>query len=529
MHCSPSRLLLLLPAMVVAGVSLATAQSFTTDPAVRLLGNDFSYQRWYDDTVTVPVILTGSGCSATKMSPVFGSYAMASLGDTLYLGLGGKPSSWPAGGVLASFTPSVGVLRRVMTLDEEGVGTVEAANGRIYMPGSDPALGDGWELGNIYVHDTRYRESIKRRTIANGLHAGTLHIDASGAIMTAVHGPTMRLMRSTDDGRTWSVRHETVAGTAILPLPGGGYDTVPNWNNSVFGILGPQSQSARLVATTAAYPNVNLPDYVPSKLRQSTDGGVTWSNLGDTTAYVVHAFLWGGRVVTTNLALDSVIVTTIASGAVARYRLPSAVSGVAAKPMAADSSGFLYYAARNGKILRTKNFTVWDSVTSTRRDSVVSLYYWPHRRWLVFSQTLRGSGSIWRLDLCSLNALPSNTYTAAATPATIPAGGSATLSTTLPNAATDADYTLQWQRSSGGPFSIFVDIPGATSPTLGVQPTSTTTYRARFASYCNTVFSTTATVTVTSDGGGDLGMSRAAAGSTFADIAPAWQTLDAVK
>src|SRR5207248_2558249 len=77
---------------------------------------------------------------------------------------------------------------------------------------------------------------------------------------------------------------------------------------------------------------------------------------------------------------------------------------------------------------------------------------------------------------------------------TVCAGGTASFTATATSNA--SDHTVQWQVSTGGPFS---DIPGATSTTLSFTAVSGDNgkqYRAVFTNSCGTATSNAATLTV---------------------------------
>lgn len=63
-----------------------------------------------------------------------------------------------------------GILTHLLNLDEQGAHDIHHHHtGEIVVVGSDPANGDGWQFGNLYV--CKNGVWSKKRTIPNGLHA----------------------------------------------------------------------------------------------------------------------------------------------------------------------------------------------------------------------------------------------------------------------------------------------------------------------------------------------------------------------
>lgn len=83
-----------------------------------------------------------------------GPYVMRAVGDALYLGFSAAvPTHDHNGALLASYRPNGG-LALIAPLDEQDVNRIKRMGTRLLIPGYDPANGDGWDAGNLYIYDT---------------------------------------------------------------------------------------------------------------------------------------------------------------------------------------------------------------------------------------------------------------------------------------------------------------------------------------------------------------------------------------
>lgn len=94
-------------------------------------------------------------------------YTTCELNGYLYLGLSNQVTA-SAGAIIARLAPD-GELTFETRLDEEGVASMVARDGRLHIVGADAAFGDDWSFGNVYVRDTDGAWT-KRRTVPNAMH-----------------------------------------------------------------------------------------------------------------------------------------------------------------------------------------------------------------------------------------------------------------------------------------------------------------------------------------------------------------------
>ena len=91
--------------------------------------------------------------------------------------------------------------RPAAPVDEESIDRYCVIDEDLYIPGTDPCCGDGWDFGNFYRNDgTGW---VKKRTIPTGLHAFDM-LRFQGRLFVAT-GPNdgKALKASDDDGETW--------------------------------------------------------------------------------------------------------------------------------------------------------------------------------------------------------------------------------------------------------------------------------------------------------------------------------------
>ncbi len=307
----------------------------------------------------------------------FGAYALAPLGDQLYLGLGTGAPGADSGALLARL--DAGGLAAVAALPEAGFLDLTVSGGRLYIPGVDP-LAD-WTLGNLYIYDPARGQLTQRRTLPQTIHAfGVDHDPLTGRLSVAV-------ARHLGDNATW----------------GGGvytsWDAGATWTLAADPALGATRTYDVLTVSGAQFAVANTADvtcrlaYQP-RPRPGTPAG-TWAQfpypLGCTARLMpelsgrgVLALSHDGRLA--HAADQRGIHTLVLPGPAPR--LPQWL---------AAGAGRYYVADATGQVWATADWRQWTRLAQLAQPPL-AIAYWPARQALVIS-TRGASGAVYLLPL----------------------------------------------------------------------------------------------------------------------------------
>jgi len=323
-----------------------------------------------------PIPLTEAGQlgafyqEATGYSPnpaYFGAYSLVPSGESLYLGLGTARPAEEDGGLLARLDGDR--LTALQALDEQGFVDMQLADGRLYIPGPDPAITDDWTLGNIYIHDLATGATSKLRNLVNVLHSWGLWREP-GRLLVAVgrhlgDNATWAggIFSSADEGATWTLDDDPLLGRYRT------YDVAA-------GARG-------LVAVAADGYTEDCPVVIQPR-------GEDWQRTGQQvvcrTRLVsvrrdrVLALAAGGRGLVEPLTRRSL-------------PFPGFTADTWAYNGLASDGRSVYVIGTGGRVLRSADLQTWAPV-ATFDQGLVSLAYWPERSALVVAE--RGAaGRLW--------------------------------------------------------------------------------------------------------------------------------------
>ena len=340
----------------------------------------------------------------TPQSGDFGAYAIEPIGNTLYMGFGTGHPADVDGALLAS---SDGItVTAVYTPTEQGFVGMMASGNTLYIPGVDPCCTDDWTLGNTYSF-TPPGSVVKHRAgtnLINVLHMWSAWYDAAHAKLYAAT----------------SVCHEGVTNPSEETCLGqffgkiyGSTDGAVTWSEVARGDVAPPNDS---IGRYRTYDIIGLNDKLyatwndvygdPCGLAESSDGGSRWSRvpvLNLEMACRPRLTVFGNKLLALKLDQSGLFVLGT-DGAVTTYNFPDfKVRDWAYNYLAADNAGLLYTVTDDGRIVRTDDFSNWETVVSTDLP-LITIAFWPDKDWLIVSD--RGSDAkVWKVDLAASNAM----------------------------------------------------------------------------------------------------------------------------
>lgn len=338
----------------------------------------FDYSEWYQQQ---------SGFSPDEAH--FGAYVIEPVGEKVYLGFStGKPAETD-GAVLAETDGSV--ITAVSTLNEQGFTDMQAADEWLYIPGTDPCCGDGWDSGNFYI---KFGDQpiTKHRNLPNVLHAWGVWFDEDSDILyTAVSSHlgdnqtwTGEVFSSTNQGENWVRVGNNQDGLGDYRT----YDVI-GFANRLYAVWNDTHDDSQGSSNACG-------------LTMSEDGGVSWTRITTTTQQPLSCrarlHVWDGQLLALSHEQDSLITLTEDQKIEEKPFKDFRVSKAAYHLFAHDDGGFLYTLSDNGQILRTANLTDWQIMTDIDLE-FVSIAFWPSQDKLVLSE--RGNGRLWTFDLAA--------------------------------------------------------------------------------------------------------------------------------
>ena len=113
------------------------------------------------------------------------------------------------------------------TVDEESVVRFFEYDNKLFIPGNDPANGDDWSFGNLYINDPARIPNpgwIKLRTLPNCIHLFDIAM-----FRNKLYAPfNGNIYMSADMGQTWTTFHSQVGSLVVFPdflfIHGSDYD-----------------------------------------------------------------------------------------------------------------------------------------------------------------------------------------------------------------------------------------------------------------------------------------------------------------
>lgn len=369
-------------------------QAVTVDPQVdsgslQELLPSFDYGAWYQQN---------SGFPPDDL--LFGAYAVAPIGDQLYLGFGtARPAEFD--GALLAATDGT-TITAVSQLTEQGFIDMQAVDGTLYIPGADPCCGDGWELGNFYVKSPG-QLITKHRNLPNVIHAWGVWFDEDADILyTAVSSHlgdnatwTGEVFSSTNQGENWVRVGNYLDGLGDYRT----YDII-GFANRLYALW------SDIQYVTPDYPNA-------CGLTVSEDAGLTWTRITSTTTQPLNCrarlHVWQNQLLVLSHDQKSLIAIAEDQQISEKPFVDFRVTNNVYHPFAHDNDGFLYTVSEYGDVLRTNNLLDWQTLAKTDLD-LFGIAYWPAHDELVLSE--RGNGRLWTLDLATVEPIPPVTASA---------------------------------------------------------------------------------------------------------------------
>lgn len=308
-------------------------------------------------------------------SGLFGCYALAADGATLYLALGNDPGN--EDGALVVSTPDGSALTAETVPTEQGLHDIAVMDGKAFVAGTDPTEA-GWALGNLYYKSNA--SWTKRRTLTNVIH--TLGLWYDGSTLYAATGA------HTGDDATWRAYVFTSAdlgATWAAPVE------VGTGSYRVYDIIG---HGARLYATVKPISGAN-------RLYYSADNGATWTQVSgvapDTDARLV---LWSTDLIVLKTGRTAVYKID-ASYAMTEHALGFTVSSSAKCNPLAVADGSLYTVATAtvsgcpDTVYATADLATWAAFANVP-GTVLALADWASAG--VLLATVRGTGEIYQME-----------------------------------------------------------------------------------------------------------------------------------
>lgn len=292
----------------------------------------------------------------------FGAYALAPVGEQLYIGFGTARPGEANGALLARLRGDQ--LTAVGMMLEQGVIEIQPVDGVLWLPGPDPM--QDWSLGNVY----RYAGSLTQlRTLPMVIH--TWGLDAQPGRLIAAVGRHLGdnatwaggLYTSLDDGATWTLDADPALGAYRT------YDVR-------------QGRRGLVAVAADGYTN-DCPVVI-----QPTGG--SWQRTGQSVVCRARLAAVHGRVVAM-AAGGRGLVEPLTGRA-------WAFSGWTAQPWAynwlATDGHAAYVLGRDNQVRRSVDLTTWTVVAQFTRP-LLSIAYWPGPGVIVAERGV--GGRLWRL------------------------------------------------------------------------------------------------------------------------------------
>ncbi|MCP4425479.1 MAG: hypothetical protein GY803_13380 [Chloroflexi bacterium] len=324
----------------------------------------------------------------TPDADYFGAYAFMPISDTLYIGFGAARPAEADGAILAQ-TDGV-TITAVSTLTEQGFIGMARDGDALIIPGVDPCCDDDWAWGNAYVYKPPH-SLVKHRNLPDVIHSWGLWVDeTAGTLYTAVSfspdgGDSGGVFSSADQAQSWMQIADSTDGVGL---------------DRTYDIIGQHEKF--YITWNDVYTEA-------CGLAVSENIGQTWSRIGGIqTACRPRLAVFQDNVLA--LRNDRAALYAInAAGTAVTHTLPGFQAAEwVYNYLTVDGDGALYIIADDGRVLRTTDFTTWETVIETDLD-FVAIGYWPEKNWLILSN--RGStAGLWRFDLAAPSLAPRAKY-----------------------------------------------------------------------------------------------------------------------
>ena len=351
------------------------SQSAPPQNLEELITPSFDYATWYE---------TETGYAGNP--EYFGAYALTPVENTLYLGFGtARPAEDGNDGALLASSDAISVTA-ISALNEQGFIDMTLHDGVIYIPGADPTdqgPEHQWDWGNTYVYSPP-DSIIKHRNLPNVIHTwGLWHHPTQNRLYAAVSSHlgdyktfTGEVFVSHDDGENWTRLADRDDGI-------GDYRT---YDITCF--------NSKLYAT---WNDVYME---PCGIAESDDDGATWTRLAAFTGQTAcrpRLFVYADQLLA--LAYDQTALLALdTSGAVTTHSFPDfSVKAWAYNYLAEDGSDRLYTVTEDGRVVRSSDLNVWETMASSDR-AFITIAYWPSKDRIILAERGRDYANVWQLD-----------------------------------------------------------------------------------------------------------------------------------
>ncbi len=320
----------------------------------------------YDSVFGETAALTTAGALATLFDAesggthdaYFGAYVFAELADgTLLAGIGNRPAD--NDGALIVSISAAGAVTLEKKLDEQGVHEMRVHDGKVYVLGSDAALGDDWTYGNVYVRSAA-GVWTKRRTLPNVLHCLSQCWTASSSgtwyVGTGAHtgdNATWKgyVFKSTDDGATWTRLAAAVTDYRVYNLA---------WFRGRLYAAG--------MTQDTSYDNT-------AYIYTSTDDGATWVDSGTTIWARTRWVEFDGQLVAVGSARTTLVVVA-ADGSLSSVALPGTAVGREYQAHVLMVAGDRLYVLGKTAIYSSADLSNWETHYTHGLTAPTGLGYW---------------------------------------------------------------------------------------------------------------------------------------------------------
>ena len=311
----------------------------------------------------------------------FGAYVTLGVADQLYVGLGTAAPTEADGAYLARVDGST--LVAIGALQEQGLHDMAWGGGALHVAGTDPCCGLDWSAGNHYVYVppgpiVRYRDAT--RGLPDVIHTWGLWIapDLAVYVATSRQAPTVSgskgsFFRSADAGATWNLLTDLGSWRT--------YD-VRGHDGRLYAVYQPEFNG-------------------PAALGVSEDGGRHWTDVVARVAPPARLAEFGPALLVVSADRRSLLAVT--GSGVERFDLPAGVRIASGYHVLAPADAYLYAiwtqedpGGTAYSVARTADLRSWQTVALAGGRPLISLSYWPARRWVVVGSSGPGAG-VWRL------------------------------------------------------------------------------------------------------------------------------------
>ncbi|QQR93591.1 carboxypeptidase regulatory-like domain-containing protein [bacterium] len=347
------------------------------------------------DTLTTFQTYSGGGVPNSN----FGIYVMKYYRDELYIGISACVPLGCPGGLLTKFEGDnlIPILRDVDGVPtniykEDGIHDIDVYNDKMYILGTDPAFGDGWELGNVYTF-TPEEGIIKFRTLPNTVHSlGQTHIGDTWYVSTGNINSTQTqnyssLFASLDGGNTWNMLAQT-----------GNYRAYDILNNNNFGYF--------IIRDVGAYVKIKRTNLDDASLTLTEVPIVGYGYSVITPSIVARLTRLEDKIIGITSS-NGIFSIKNSSGNATLHTLPGGRLPVQQfNPIAVDNDGYVYIITTNKEVIRTKNLYTWELVASIpATGSLAALTYNDNTNVLAVS-SIGTDANVWLLNLNEIQSLP---------------------------------------------------------------------------------------------------------------------------